>query len=177
MNHKPLKKNLRILAFFLFFSAIIITIVGVSIVSADNVTNLTAESGETWISWTWDSDNIVSINVDGIFILNSTINYYTLSNLNPNERHQLILITNASESFESAAYTKKASFEDNLIYLFLFAILFLLLGLKFTGFGLISVILFIIGGSTALIQSSEPWIIISFWLCVVFSILNLRMRG
>ncbi|MDY6865132.1 MAG: hypothetical protein SVY15_04065 [Halobacteriota archaeon] len=141
------------------------------------IKNLTYESGETWISWNWESDSSIDTIVDGKYYNDAGLGTFTLTNLNPNERHQIILIHNDTEFYQSTAYTKQISIENNLMYLLLFAILFMVLGQKFTGFGLVSIILFFVGGVTSLLQSSEPWIIISYWLCLVFSVFSIRFGG
>lgn len=147
------------------------------IVSADPISNLTSESGETWISWTWDTDNTseVSVYLDGKYINNSTLGYFGSTDLNPNEKHQLTLISNDTV-LESTTYTKKASFENNFIYLLIIAIIFWLLGQKFNLFTWLSIIIFFYGGITSLSQTTESWIILTFWLGGIISIFSITIK-
>ena len=135
-------------------------------ISAQEISNFTNESGETWISWTWEANDTVSIYCDGKYVNISDLGNYSISDLNPNEKHQLILnLNNSSTFYENTVYTKKASFENNLIALLIFSITFILLGFfMFPFFSLLGTILAFYGGISAMSQTTESWIIITFWL-------------
>lgn len=62
--------------------------------------NLSARTGETWIVYQWDTNLSVNVYIDGIR-QSTAANFsdYYLTNLNPNEQHQ-IRIYNASNSTE-----------------------------------------------------------------------------
>jgi len=139
---------------------------------AQEVENLSYESGQNWISWTWDLNNtdFVYVYQDGVYVTQSELGNYTISS-NPNEKHILTLIpNNSSNNYNSEAFSKKQSFEGNLIYLFLIAVLFLVLGLRFPLFSILAIPLFFYGGMIALNQSNESWIILLYFLSGAFSV-------
>ena len=54
--------------------------------------NLTAESGETWISWEWDAGLNVTATVDGGTVITGiTGGRYISEDLNPSEKHHISL--------------------------------------------------------------------------------------
>ena len=142
--------------------------------SSQSVENFTAESGQTWITWTWDLNNsdFAYLYQDGVYITESSLGNYTIST-NPNEKHVLTLIANNStQPYTSEFFSKKESFEGNLIYIFIISSFFLLLGLRFPLFSLIATPFYIYGGIIALNQTSESWIILAFWLSGGFSLIE-----
>ena len=145
------------------------------------ITNLTYEAGETWISWTWDSEESTNVSIyhNDIYISNnSTPNLFGLTDLNRNEKHKISLILNETgETFESTAYTKKATFENNFIYLLAIAIVFWILGQKFQLFTWLSILIFFYGGITSFSQTTESWVILTFWLGGIISIFSLSLKG
>ena len=157
---------------------IFIFTISLVVVSADPISNLSNESGETWISWTWESinDDSQKIYINGAYIVNTSIDYIIISDLESNEPHTIIFINESEESLESTAYTKKASFENNFIYIILIAIAFWLLGQKFRLFTWLAVIIFFYGGITSLSQTSESWIILTFWLGGIISIFSISIK-
>ncbi len=67
---------------------------------ADPVENLTNRSGPTYIEWTWDyntTDN-ADLYVDGVFIENTKLEYYVMSDLRSREYHTISLINNTTGS-------------------------------------------------------------------------------
>ena len=171
MERTALKRFLAVCAILTFVLSISLTIA-----NADPVSNLTYTAGETWISWTWDNDmSEVSIYFDGQFVNNSTLERYGSGGLNPNEKHQLTLISD-SNTEESIAFTKKASFQDNFIYLLIIGIVFWLLGQKFQLFTWLSMIIFFYGGITSFSQTTESWIIITFWLAGIIAIFSMTIK-
>jgi len=171
MQRTALKRFLAVCVILTFLLSISITIA-----NANPVSNLTYTAGETWISWTWDSDmSEVSIYFDGQYVNNSTLERFGSSSLNPHEKHQLTLISD-SNTVESTAYTKKASFQDNLIYLLIIGIVFWLLGQKFQLFTWLSMIIFFYGGITSLSQTTESWVILTFWLAGIIAIFSMTLK-
>jgi len=159
---------------FLILFILIIILLSPPPVSSQSVENLTGESGQTWITWTWDLNNsdFAYLYQDGVYITESGLGNYTIST-NPNEKHVLTLIANNStQPYTSEIFSKKESFEGNLIYIFIISSFFLLLGLKFPLFSLIATPFYLYGGIIALNQTSESWIILAFWLSGVFSLIE-----
>jgi len=143
-------------------------------VAGQSVENLTGESGQTWITWTWDlnDSDFAYVYQDGVYITESSLGNYTIST-NPNEKHVLTLIANNStHPYTSEIFSKKQSFEGNLIYIFIISSFFLILGLRFPLFSLIATPFYIYGGIIALNQTSESWIILAFWLSGGFSLIE-----
>lgn len=70
--------------------------------------DITAKVGETWIKWTWSSVLPCNINVDGTSrVLNSTLNYFYLSGLEPLETHNIVVVngSNVSEIWQTSTVT------------------------------------------------------------------------
>jgi hypothetical protein len=158
----------------LLFIASITTLIA----SASPITNLTYEAGETWISWTWDPTNndSIIIYINGQYYTNTTLTSLTIANLNPNEQFSIFFENETGETFESTAYTKKATFENNFIYLLAIAIVFWILGQKFQLFTWLSILIFFYGGITSFSQTTESWVILTFWLGGIISIFSLSLK-
>jgi len=159
---------------FLLLFILLIILILLPPVSCQSVENFTAESGQTWITWTWDLNNsdFAYLYQDGVYITDSSLGNYTIST-NPNEKHVLTLISNNStQPYTSEIFSKKQSFEGNLIYIFIISSFFLLLGLKFPLFSLIATPFYLYGGTMALNQTTESWVILAFWLSGVFSLIE-----
>jgi hypothetical protein len=60
--------------------------------------NLTATTGETFIKFSWDSGYEVQVWHNGVYDLNTSLNYLYLSDLNPTERHRLTLYNQSNLS-------------------------------------------------------------------------------
>ena len=143
-------------------------------VYAQSIENFTNDSGQTWIIWSWNLNNtdFAYVYQDGIFVTKSQLGNYTITT-NPNEKHILTVMANNSTTlYTSEVFSKKQSFEGNLIYLFIIAVFFLLIGLKFPLFSLIATPFFFYGGTIALNQTNETWIILAFWLSGAFALLE-----
>jgi len=84
--------------------------------------NITAEIGSRYIKWSWNSSGSVAVYIDGIFVTNTTLNYYILSDLNPRETHTIALCSPSGAVYDSSS--------DRTFYPeILFYIIFLLAGL------------------------------------------------
>jgi len=142
------------------------------------IPDLSYTSGETWISWIWNAtgNDSQAVYVDGQYVTNSTTDYIIISDLEPNELHTITFINESGVRLESTAYTKKASFQDNFIYLLIIGIVFWLLGQKFQLFTWLSMIIFFYGGITSLSQTAESWIIITFWLAGIIAIFSMTIK-
>jgi hypothetical protein len=76
-----------------------------------SASNISATTGKTWIEWNWNqslfnSSYNVSVYVDGVFMLNTTLDYYILDNLNPDEQHRIDVIgINASDYTQTLQLT------------------------------------------------------------------------
>lgn len=148
---------------FLFIALLLVMFVPTS---TAQITNMTAQTGETWISWQWDSNNTTSVYVDGLFVVNSTLGTYTLGDLEPGSYHQLILIEDGI-AFEDAQFTDQKTFFSNLLYILIFALIFLVISLKISLFRIVAILMFMYGGIVSLGQTSEVWMILVFWLSVI----------
>lgn len=68
----------------------------VGITTASGI-NLTSESGETWIKWSWDAGHNATVTVDGTTTISGITNgRYISADLNPSEKHT-ITVTNATD--------------------------------------------------------------------------------
>jgi len=86
-------------ASYLIKFIIVITIVSLTFftTSACASPNITSTAGKTWIQWDWNSSLFnssynISVYVDGVFVTNTTLEYFILDDLNPDERHTIDVI-------------------------------------------------------------------------------------
>jgi len=147
-----------------------------------NITNVTMERGQTWILLIWDMDEGKTTKVfhNGKLVTSTTEKNYLISDLSPNQRHTFALSVDTtppvgypiSEKYlEFDQSTLMESFDQSLIYIFALSSTFLLLSFVYPLFSLIAVPTYLYGGITALNQSNESWIILTFFLCAVMIIL------
>lgn len=97
---------------------------------ASEIENLTAEVGSYYIKWSWDynTSSNCSIWINGKFETDTSLDSFTLTNLNPRENHNIVLIntTNSSEIYTTSA--ARTFYPPLLFYLiFVFSIGFLLI--------------------------------------------------
>lgn len=77
--------------FLIFFISLLV----ISTVSAFDIT---AESGETFIKWTWDANYTTDVYLDGALErVNYTLNWYLASGLEPSENHQITILNATSQ--------------------------------------------------------------------------------
>jgi len=143
-----------------------------------NISNVTMEKGQTWILLVWDMDPQKSTKVfhNGKLVTSTTDNNYLISDLSPNQKHTFALSVDTtppegypiSEKYlEFDQSTLMESFDQSLIYIFALSSAFLLLSFIYPLFSLIAIPSYLYGGITAINQSNESWIILTFFLCAV----------
>ena len=104
-------------------------------VNAQNVTSLNTSCGSSYINWSWSRDNITQLGVwvDGDFVVNSSLTYYVLSNLEPREQHTIDLCNVTNSSCIYATDEARTLYPYTLYYiLFLLSLGFLLLEILFS---------------------------------------------
>jgi len=141
---------------------------------------ITNETGETWIKWSWDFDN-ATVYIDGVRMVNdSDIGYYILSDLQPNEVHTITVIDNdlspPNNKYTQETKTKPQMLIGNTIYLLIFAIVFIVIGLKMPLFCLLGMSLAFYGGIVNLHATTEGWIIITYFLVGIFALFEMGME-
>jgi len=140
---------------------------------------ITNETGETWIKWSWDFDN-ATVYVDGLLIVNdSDIGYYVLSDLCTNEKHTITLIDNdilPPNQFKQEVKTKPQMLVGNTIYLLIFAIVFIVIGMKMPLFCLLGMTLAFYGGIVNANATTEGWIVITYFLVGFFALIEMAME-
>lgn len=67
------------------------------LMQASSAFKVQAEAGETYIRWTWPSNYTFDVYVDGELKGSTTMNFYYLKDLKPNEEHRLDLMNVSSE--------------------------------------------------------------------------------
>ena len=150
--------------------------------TAGNISNVTMERGQTWILLVWDMDpqKTTKIFHNGKLVTSTTEKNYLISDLSPNQKHTFALSVDTtpatgypiSEKYlEFDQSTLMQSFDQSLIYIFALSSVFLLLSFVYPLFSLIAVPTYLYGGITALNQSNESWIILTFFLCAVMILL------
>lgn len=95
------------------------------------VTNLTANTGSTYINWSWlysGATTSASVHIDGVFVTNTTLTSYTLTDLNPREEHIITLVNVADPSDTYATSTTK-TFYSPVFFYFLLLLSFLFFSL------------------------------------------------
>lgn len=86
--------------------------------------NLTAEIGSNYIQWSWNNTNSsqIAIFIDNSFIRNTTYNSTILSDLNPREKHSIIL-ANASNTSQIWLQDTERTFYPPVLFYILFIFL------------------------------------------------------
>ena len=181
MKKKPcwirLSKNILHLMFWVVF---FVFLTGGIFFATQNVLafpEITNKTGETWIEWDWNFIN-TTVYVDGKLKINdSDIGYYLLSDLQSNEVHKITLIDNDnSTTLEQETKTKPKMLVGNTVYLIIFAIVFIVIGLKMPLFCLLGVILAFYGGIINANATTEGWIIITYFLVGIFALVEFSME-
>jgi len=167
----------RLIILDLLFGLIVFGLLFFSLSSAQGA--LTNECGETWIKWSWDFDN-TTVYVDGLLVVNdSDIGYYVLSDLRANEKHTITLVDNdilPPNQFEQEAETKPQMLVGNTIYLLIFAIVFIIIGMKMPLFCLLGMTLAFYGGIVNANATTEGWIVITYFLVGFFALIEMAME-
>ena len=87
--------------------------------------NIKADFGESYIKWQWDSQEAYDIYIDGkLATSNTTISYYYLTDLNPNEEHRLDLMNVASTTPYKSSILKTTSPAILIITMLVFCLIF-----------------------------------------------------
>ena len=95
------------------------------------VTDLTPYTGSNYINWSWQysgGTTETSIHIDGIFVTDTILTSYTLSNLQPREEHIITLI-NVINPTEIYATNTVKTFYSPIFFYFLLILSFLLFGI------------------------------------------------
>jgi len=135
---------------FVWFILVGLMMIGVT--AAAPIENLTvSDYGSNFITWEWDFNETTtaSIYIDGVKKLNETsLNYFTLSDLNPCESHTITLVnaTNASDIYATnTAQTFYPFSVFSILFIFLMVFLTLMLFMRdeamITLFGTIAFVL------------------------------------
>lgn len=87
--------------------------------------NIKADFGETYIKWQWISPDAYDIYIDGkLATSNTTIGYYYLTDLNPNEEHRLDLMEVTSTTPYKTSVLKTTSPAILIITMLVFCLIF-----------------------------------------------------
>lgn len=102
-------------------------VVGVVNTQAQYISNITVDTGETWIFWEWDKNVTIgelNIFIDGISIGYTPFNYSIISNLEPNEQHCIgIWARNGTEELYTAC--ERTDYPFTKIYLIILLLIVL----------------------------------------------------
>jgi len=91
------------------------------------MTNITVKVGSTWISWGWAYNKSVDVWIDGKFVTASTLNEYTLTDLNAREQHSIALFDTGNVIGTNTVMT----YYPQIIFYFLLIVAFILLAISF----------------------------------------------
>jgi hypothetical protein len=138
---------------------------------------LTNETGQTHIKWTWAFKN-ATIYLDGLLIAENTqTGHLIISDLNPYEEHviQVIDLDN-STTYVDFSRTKPKMLEGNTVLIFIVALVLFIVGIfKYPLVLFMACALFFYGGYINVHNSLEGWIIISYYLMGIFSLFGVAL--
>lgn len=141
---------------------------------------ITSESGETWIKYSWDSYDPITITIDGGAINESVNNqgYFILSGINPSEVHNIVLY-NSTTGVQIGTHEATTTPAMNTIYVLLgisilFTVLLMLMRDDIRG-----IICGIIGGLTGMYIAQIGWFTINgIWaLGLILGVINIGVIG
>lgn len=142
--------------------------------------NITSESGETWIKYSWDSYNPIIITIDGGAVNQSVNNqgYYILSGVNPSEVHNIMLYNYTDGTYISSHQATTAPAMNTVYVLLGISILFTVL-LMLMRDDIRGIICGIIGGLTGMYIAQIGWFTINgIWaLGLILGAINLGVIG
>jgi len=129
---KPIKKlkqmkKLRIMVLSLFLLLSII-----SVVNANPVENFVCEIGNThaYCNWNFNNTSSASVYVDGEYKYDTSLTNITISNLQPAEKH-VIVLTNTSNASEIFAQKQIQTSFGNILFSILILVMIVLILLQF----------------------------------------------
>ena len=95
--------------------------------------NLTVTVGETYIKYTWDEGYAVQVWHNGIYDFNTSLNYLTLANLKPSERHRLALMNQSNLSELLGDVTTETAMASTVLYVLIgVGLLFLVISIIYS---------------------------------------------
>lgn len=86
-----------------FHQIVVLLIIGLLLLISPTAARVTAEVGETWIRFEWPVSPGTTLSVDGTEMGSADHGIYYLSDLNPNEEHQIQLINTSSGNITASA--------------------------------------------------------------------------
>lgn len=78
--------------------------------------NITVTTGETFIKYTWDTGYDAQVWHNGVYDLNTSLNYLYLSDLKPSERHRLTLYNQSNLTEQIGDVTVETAMPSTLLY-------------------------------------------------------------
>ena len=108
-------------------------------ITSAGVTDLAPHTGPTYINWSWQysgGTTETAIHIDGLFVTNTPLTSYTLSNLQPREEH-IITLTNIANPTDIYATNTVKTFYSPIFFYFLLILSFLLFGIMLFFHGII----------------------------------------
>ena len=132
------------------------------------------ETGTTYINWTWGNiSEPQSVYVDGILKINNgtSLGYYVLTNLQPNEEHRIDVYSNTTWLYNATKYDMAKTKESAWYFPLIFTVVFMILGGYFSFyFSYLSIISAFWGLMTVQKYTSTEYIIVMYGFLFMFSL-------
>ncbi len=159
----------------------LVCLLTVSISLPANAANaVIAETGDTWIKYSWSGNGSYIIYQDGMIVANgSTLDYYLISDLPPDERH--ILEVRDAETGAPIGTATASTLPPPLTMIFLLLIqlflMYLVFAAKDVSFGMLTgCASFVLGSYVLLTGASQFWaVLISLILLILTGLATIRL--
>ena len=150
----------------------LLILISIPVVNALSIYN---ETGTYYINWSWSNttNEVQTIFIDGKEIQDNdtSLGYWVLTNLKPNEEHRIDIFTNMSALNNGSAYNVAKTREGNWYFPLIFTIIFMLIGGYFSFyFSYLSIISSFWGLMTIQSYTSETHIILLYGFLFMFSL-------
>ncbi len=152
-----------------------------AILSPVNAANpVTAETGDTWIKYSWSGNGSYIIYQDGMMVANgSTLDYYLISDLPPDERHILEVRDAETGAPIGTATASTLPAPHTMIFLLLIQLflMYLVFVAKDVSFGMLTgCASFVLGSYVLLTGASQFWaVLISLILLILTGLATIRL--
>jgi len=105
------------------YTLFLLMIISLSLIPVSSALNITARVGETWIIYQWEPNYTVNVYIDGIRqVTNSAFHDYYLTDILPDEKHQIKLY-NSSNTSEVMGSLTVTTLHSQLIIIILICVL------------------------------------------------------